>query len=236
MPLIRITGLDGEPVWEGEGELEWSAGPLSRTSLRQIRTLPDQTRLARQLDLTEFLRAYPAQYSIRPVPPQIGVDFCTDPPTVTVPDLPGLMTELRFDRPAEDLSWLRNVLEEPVETPDERHVREEEAARLRRIAMMGGSFDTERLRTIDGYGHAPRAQLDWDRFAQDIARLSEAVRSAGGAMAALRPFLSGPDPAHDELIESVRSEFPYDPHGYGMPVYQGMRWEPRPDEKIRSHP
>jgi hypothetical protein len=63
------------------------------------------------------------------------------------------------------------------------------------------------------------------------------VREAYGIPAGL----IGPDPAHDELIESTLSEFPYDPYQYGRirPGPEGTsRWTPPedPEEKIRSCP
>lgn len=45
----------------------------------------------------------------------------------------------------------------------------------------------------------------------------------------LGPAVTGPRPEHDELIESTRAEFPYDPLDYGRFGREEMSWSPPED-------
>jgi hypothetical protein len=262
MPVIRITRMDGELVYEGEGELVLDPDPFApgrqgRIAIRQERRRDGEI-MGRQLDITELLTQTGSRYTRSTYFPPMGLAFdpSADPLTVPLPPEPAqVVTELRIEGEAPWLDWLRNVLEEPVETPEERRARREQWENARRTAMalaelppdqirwdlglppLAVAPDTERIRYV------PSADLTL-AMAEHICQTApelEAFRRSIAEAYDLPESILGPDPAHDELIESTRSEFPHDPLQYGR-IYPGdagtSRWTPPddPNEKIRSCP
>lgn len=90
MPRLIIQGRDHEVVYDGEGELLMEPGPTGsrlpgRVSIHQEEIRPTEHR-GRELDITEFLRMAPAEYTIQyrvPPPPEFHWD-----PEVTVTVVP----------------------------------------------------------------------------------------------------------------------------------------------------
>jgi hypothetical protein len=268
MPVIRITRMGGELVYEGEGELVLDPDPFApgrqgHLAIRQERRRDGEV-LSRQLDITELMTQTGASYTSRVYFPPVSLsfDFSTDPPTAAILEPPQAVTELRVEGEAPWLDWLRNVLEEPVETPEERQERNEQYAEARRRAMMDARMPLEEIRAQLGLPEHDLLQMAHRAVEADIERnrrvalgespdpgglrqgleaMAENLRRAVAEAYDLPESVLGPDPAHDELIESARSEFPHDPYQYGR-IYPGdsgaSRWTPPedPDEKIRSCP
>lgn len=231
MPMIRITGENGALVYEGEGDLVMDPDPFApghqgRLSIRQERRRDGEVR-SRQIDITSLLTETGTSYSVHRSfpPPVLSIDLGTDPPTVSVPDLSGVRTELRIDRDAPWFDWLRNVLEEPVETPEERSARHELRAERLRTQAMPLDFVRPAHQTLiaQAMGIPERTLYSEDEL-RDVLDMT-VVRSA----------------EHDRIIAETEAEFPHDPLGYGQ-VYPGdtgtSRWTPPadPNEKIRSCP
>jgi hypothetical protein len=250
MPMIRITGEGGELVYEGEGELVMDQGVLGRrVALRQEQRLGGEVR-GRELDLTEFLQAVPPSWSVhRRSTPMPVFDFSLDPPSMSI-GIPELVTELRVDFPAGSLGWLRRVLEEPMETPEERSARHEQRAERLRTQIMPLDFGPvepaiqEAVRSFDALRAA--LQTEGERRAHQalIARTMGIPQRTLYSEDELRDVLDMTvvrSAEHDRIIAETEAEFPHDPLGYGR-VYPGdagtSRWTPPadPNEKIRSCP
>lgn len=237
-----------------------------RIALRQEQTRPTERR-CRELDLTEFLRVFGSEWRILYGCPEpiISLDWVVPEEglQVPVPDIHRI-SELVIQLPAVELSWLADILNQSFETPEERRRVAEARREMYRSAPV--SWDVRRL----GLRDIVDAMDSLGLAAQGAGFLGQALQQAAEAEDELNrqatlPRLQGlaerrneypwltaeafglpvdpirPDPAHDELIASVRSEFPHDPYQYGR-IYPGdigtSRWTPPedPDEKIRSCP
>lgn len=298
MPLIRIVGQDSEVVYQGPGELIITHSAYAsltddqtRIELHQEEVRGGEVR-GRTLDLTEFLHAYGGPYTLNhrlaeQISPLVGLDpGAVDGIAMLVPSTE-VVVELWIDLPAVQLSWLKDILEQSFETPEERRVQEE----ARHEAYYRSVSRPDAIRACFGFGSAPRADVGWERVRQNLLDVQRSMdRMSGAGLIACEALqgvlrqaaeaeseqdrrrlyeaepepdvhqytmgeylsrlsaaidipqeLLGPDPAHDELIESTRSEFPHDPLAYGQ-IYPGdigtSHWTPPedPDEKIRSCP
>jgi hypothetical protein len=306
--VIRILGQDGQTVYEGEGELiiEQSDNQLDRhprrIALRQMETRPTESR-GRELDLTGFLREVQAEYRFSPRSLDMRAAWMDEPvvPPWAVPE-PHLVAELVIQRPADELSWLADILNQSFETSEERRAaaeaRREQYRQSFGFGVLSGPEVRADLGILPGMNRAEQNRIDWaalrerireagealsglDRAARGCGFLGQAMQQAIEAEAEEASFtaanaraamdqvrenhralqscapedfrayvreaygipagLIGPDPAHDELIESTLSEFPHDPYQYGRiwPGPEGTsRWTPPedPEEKIRSCP
>lgn len=251
MPMISISRLDGELVYEGEGELVMGPGGWFG-SPGQVAIRQEERRgagvLSRQLDISSLVLGTRAEYRVsegfRP-PPVIDFDPAAEPSLrIDVPEL-DRHWELRVDLPEGALDYLRSVLEEPLETPGERlanyrawHEAREEAMRSARLAPPPVSY---RDLICQAFGIDPslvqsaeEAQID---LSTSLAQMAEARERAGLGLSSLAEAFQ----RNEDAITSARAEFPHDPYGYGR-IYPGdqgtSRWTPPedPDEKIRSCP
>jgi hypothetical protein len=242
--MIRITELDGGAlVYEGEGELILGPGPDRPTNLladgvaiRQEQRQEDGEIRVRQIDISGLLEGVRAEYRINYAPSTVVWEQDRDP--LRIPDPPRVrLYELRAEFPMSMGAWLRSVLERSFETPQERRTREEAWS--------------EALRSADGYGIVPRAEITFDdirdglrrhrrpepTMAEALAQVAESARRAGEGLSSLAEAFQ----RNEEAITSTRAEFPHDPLQYGR-IYPGdagaSRWTPPadPDEKIRSCP
>lgn len=256
MPMIRITRLDGELMYEGEGELVVSPGPDNgppdMVAIRQEERRDGEVR-ARQLDISGLVLEPSARAEYRmvygPTPPTVSFDPSGDAWVFSIPDpQPVRHWELRADLPEGAFEYIRRALEEPLETPDERRAREEARAEAIRSAWLApGPFEAElspvsyRGLICQAFGVDPslvqsaeEAQIDFSTF---LAQMAEARERAGLGLSSLAEAFQ----RNEEAITSARAEFPHDPLDYGR-IYPGdrgtSRWTPPedPNEKIRSCP
>lgn len=251
MPRLIIQGRDHEVVYDGEGELLMEPGPTGsrlpgRVSIHQEEIRPTEHR-GRELDITEFLRMAPAEYTIQyrvPPPPEFHWD-----PEVTVTVVPQDYqvdtVVLRIDYPTGGLRWLGDELRRSFETAEERQARHEEQER-QRVA------EWERMvprRVVEGYGAALRAELDrlsqWLPTRDQIAEAFGFTRAELGVPDGVPDFpdvlarIQARQAEHEQAIASARAEFPHDPYDYGRVYPHGpSHWTPPddPDERIPSCP
>lgn len=216
MPVIRITGKHDELVYEGEGELILERDAFGddshpRTLVRQERTRLTRLRgpevMTRQLDITEFLRTVPEDYTIirrvegRPCP-MLSFDPMADPLRIPMPEV-HTVWHLQVDCPADSLSWLRGILEAPVETPEESRARraaEHEEYRSRMRAMRPGLLSlSEALENLCGrVGLHLGPGLDLQNV---IGRAAEAEAES------LRQQALGADITFDDIRESLQESY-----------------------------
>lgn len=266
MPMMRITRLDGQLVWEGEGELVMSPDSVfsepSWVAIRQEERQGDELRY-RQLDISGLVLEPSARAEYRvvyePTPsPTVGVDPSGDAWVFSIQaPQPVRRWELRIDLPESAFDYIRRALEGPIETPDERWAREvawAEAARSVWLApgpFEAGSETLEAARRL----HESQIVSFWEALCQEYGidpslvgvageagvdfstALAEAAESAGRGLGSLVEAFR----RNEEAITSARAEFPHDPYDYGR-IYPGdsgtSHWTPPedPNEKIRSGP
>lgn len=256
MPMIRISRMNGQLVWEGEGELVQGPRAGHPTNLladgvaiRQEARWDGEVR-SRQIDISELVREVPAEYRINyyaPPLPTIGWDPSGDAWAFNIPvPEPVQLYELRAEFRPGMAEWLRRTLDEPLETPEERNTRERVRHEARLAAWRDPRVPVSELmqsgarslyeNQVRGSTPADVAEM-FDLDPEVLVRVAEAARRAGEGIHALAEAFQ----RNEEAITSTRAEFPHDPYDYGR-IYPGdrgtSRWTPPadPNEKIRSCP
>lgn len=203
--MLRLTvrGEGGEIVYDGQGELRITPDPLApgspgRIAIYQEEVRPTEVR-GRELDITEFVRAVPAEYSAEYGAPDVHPiwDADPDPMSLAIPDPPcASRWVLDIASPAGALAWLGDMLRQSFETPDERRARHEAFQEIMRTARRGA------------FGAAGIMQVmhpDLTRTTAAMEDLQNRFRAAEGASARLADLLrqadeSVPQGGHEVVV------------------------------------
>jgi hypothetical protein len=237
MPVIRIQAEDGVTLWEGEGEVE----PLSPSLFGALVITQSEVRNGRVYGRRTALTALTGEHPVRMLwggPP----DF--DPDTVT----------LQFDTRPVFLGAVVDMLNEPIETAEEREDRlayedmRHRAMEQRHLwettpppLTVGEAMEIER-EVAQGMSTAELAHM-LDGVSRSAARATQGITALENSLSRI--------PSNDQLLSDVaagyarneeaitlaRDAFPHDPHNYGHPAGNAMRWSPPADgEKVPRCP
>lgn len=211
MPRLTVRGEGGEIVYDGEGSLVITPDPMAsgrpaRIALHQEEVRPGEVR-GRELDITEFMRLAPADYTVEYDAPDIPL-FDPDPDSalmVPIPDPPRVSRwTLNIEYPADLLGWLGDTLRQSFETPEERRARNESrqaAFRERVQALSQGTFGAIGIMQI--------MQPDLARAAaamEDFQARSEAARGTSDRLA--------------DLLRQADENIPQGGHEVTVPDYE----------------
>lgn len=176
MPMIRISRMNGQLVWEGEGELVLGPRPGQPTNLladgviiRQEERRDGEVR-SRQLAITGLMQTTPAEYRISYAspPPTVSFDPSGDAWVLGLPEPPPVqLYELRAEFPPGMAEWLHRALEAPLETPEERRTRERALHEARLAAWRDPGVPVSELMQS---GAPPRAGITFDDIRDDLRR------------------------------------------------------------------
>jgi hypothetical protein len=202
VPRLTVRGEGEEVVYDGPGELRITPDPMApgspgRIAIYQEEVRPTEVR-SRELDITEFVRAVPAEYTVEYGAPDVHLvwDADPDPLSIALPDSPRASRGvLEIGYPAGALAWLGEQLRQSFETPDERRARHE----ARRAAFR----ENMRTATSGAFGAAALMQVmhpDMARAAALLEDLQNRFRAAEGPLARLADRFQQAEGGHEVAV------------------------------------
>lgn len=210
---IRVTGQDDTVIFEGEGQVLLNAedirdGLWPGMSALRIREGNYHT----QLDVTGLMGMGNVSVEVECEPVGFGPGdwaYLTD-------ERVRVRTHVHFDIPASMALAMRRELY--AGHPEYIRVREE------RRTLNGEQFRDDVRRICGAFDLDPA-----------FVGVSEAALRAAQGLRECRETLRFEE--NEELMASTRAQFPYDPHDYGYPEGNEMRWTPPQEgEGVRSCP
>lgn len=264
---VRIITFHGDVIYEGEGEIRMGDGSAPAYFRHDLNRVHVETRrpdgVCFRLDLTglldtvhsDWVADFDRDLSVEPrwtLRLDVGEHLARDLReglTLTEPERAARHEAENVVVRAVSLERRRRYLESPFRDDD---ITTEQALNLHRSMELLGDDPDEMavMRAVERVGITMRQAMVYLRaMHRDIVRARTATREMSRAL--------GIDPGddiciareenpwaatravtrYDGLIESTRAEFPHDPHAYGHPFENEMRWSPPKDgEKVPRCP